>query len=416
MYSSADFKKYTLMHKNIEVADISIDEVQGGIISIDSISTLEHFPISSLVSNQPDRKALNKWWTGRTIPASRDGLKPVLDKLGINSSKELIIKCLALSLSDQYWVKPKGSNIDWHDVNFFENSFSDDIGELLIGNEIDGDIDLFSPSNTSDGRLKKKWKIIDNERYLLKAGSEPFQQEPFNEQFASDLMERLGIPHVNYEVVWDRGAPYSCCKCFISPETEFVTADKFLQLEKKSNNHNIYQHFIYLCEKNDIKNAADFLDKMITVDFLIANEDRHLNNFGLIRNAETLKWIGFAPIFDNGTSLVFHSKANPNIVCKPFKDTHSEQLRLVTSFDWLDLSKLNTLSDEAHNNYSYLYDAGYITLERLRQISSTVKERVDTLEEHIQKQSLSQNIYAKFEEKTRKDPLDLTEQDRGKHI
>lgn len=152
--------------------------------------------------------------------------------------------------------------------------------------------------------------------------------------------------------------------------------------------------------KTPIKNAANFLNKMITVDFLIANEDRHLNNLGLIRNAETLKWIGFAPIFDNGTSLVFHSKANPNIVCKPFKDTHSEQLRLVTSFDWLDLSKLNTLSDEAHNNYSYLYDAGYITLERLRQISSTVKERVDTLEEHIQKQSLSQNTYANFEEKT----------------
>ena len=389
MYNFADFKKYTLMHKNIEVADISIDEVQGGIISIDSVITLEHFPIGSLVSKNPSRKALNKWWAGRAIPASRDGLKPMLDKLGINSSKELITKCLALSLSDQYWVRPKGSNIDWHDVNFFENSFSDDIGELLTGNDIDGDIDLFSPNNTSDGRLKKKWKIINNERCLLKAGSDPFQQEPYNELFASDLMERLNIPHVDYIVIWDKNAPYSRCKCFVSPETELITADKFLQLEKKPNNLNVFQHFLSLCEKNGIDNASDFLNKMITVDYLIANEDRHLNNFGLIRNADSLKWEGFVPIFDNGTSLVFHSKANPNIICKPFKDTHDEQLRLVTSFDWLDLSKLDGLSDEAHNTYSYLYDAGYISLERLRQISSTIKERTDNLKEFTQKQTLS---------------------------
>ncbi len=34
---------------------------------------------------------------------------------------------------------------------------------------------------------------------------------------------------------------------------------------------------------------------MIVLDYLIANEDRHLNNFGVIRNAETLEWLGFAP-------------------------------------------------------------------------------------------------------------------------
>lgn len=33
------------------------------------------------------------------------------------------------------------------------------------------------------------------------------------------------------------------------------------------------------------------------------NEDRHLNNFGIIRDVNTLKWIDVAPIFDNGQSL-----------------------------------------------------------------------------------------------------------------
>ncbi len=41
---------------------------------------------------------------------------------------------------------------------------------------------------------------------------------------------------------------------------------------------------------------------MIVLDYIIANEDRHLNNFGLLRNAETLEWYGFAPIYDSGSS------------------------------------------------------------------------------------------------------------------
>ncbi len=39
------------------------------------------------------------------------------------------------------------------------------------------------------------------------------------------------------------------------------------------------------------------------LDFLIMNEDRHLNNFDMIRDINTLKWLDMAPIFDNGQSL-----------------------------------------------------------------------------------------------------------------
>ena len=42
---------------------------------------------------------------------------------------------------------------------------------------------------------------------------------------------------------------------------------------------------------------------MFILDYIMLNEDRHLNNFGIIRNVETLDWIGTAPIFDTGESL-----------------------------------------------------------------------------------------------------------------
>ena len=34
------------------------------------------------------------------------------------------------------------------------------------------------------------------------------------------------------------------------------------------------------------------------------NEDRHLNNFGIIRDVISLEWISVAPIFDNRDSSI----------------------------------------------------------------------------------------------------------------
>ena len=66
--------KYTLMHKNIAVADVEIDEAIGGINVIDNISAKEHLPIGVVHplhhSESIDRYALNQWWAGRSIPAS----------------------------------------------------------------------------------------------------------------------------------------------------------------------------------------------------------------------------------------------------------------------------------------------------------------------------------------------------------
>lgn len=62
-----------------------------------------------------------------------------------------------------------------------------------------------------------------------------------------------------------------------------------------------------------------------------------MNNIGLLRNAETLEWLDFAPIFDSGSSLdydklVSQIKVSSGIECKPFKKHHDKQLKLVTDF------------------------------------------------------------------------------------
>ena len=374
---------YTLMHKNIKVADLLLDEETGSIVEIGEIYNFAHLPIGTTKNDlSADRALLNKWWTDRSIPASRSGVRDALEILRVSTPKLLLAKCYGLSLSDQYWVKPINSDLEWEVVNFFDNDFSEDVGDILFGKAKDSEnISLNSPDNTSDGCLKKRWKIINQKRCLLKAGSLPYEQQPFNEAIASLIMDKLNIDHVSYSVMVDDEKPYSVCEDFISRDTELVMAWKILQRYPKPNHLSVYQHYIDCCKSLGIDDIVDKINQMIVVDFIIANEDRHLNNFGLVRNANTLEWIDVAPIFDSGSSLGY-DKVTPNmdkqslIVCKPFKKTYFEQLKLVTSFDWIDFDALKNIDNEI---LGILNDADENLIDdaRKQKIISSINQRIE---------------------------------------
>lgn len=376
----------TFMHKRISVAEIEIDDATGFIQKIGKIYAPEHLPIGITVrKGVADRTAFNDWWADRSIPASRSGIREALEKLKVSSTKMLLTRCYGLSLSDQYWIRPEGSELRWEEINFFENDFSDDIGDILFGENKKKDILNFSsPDSTSDGNLKKRWKIIDGKRCLIKGGSNPFRQQPFNEVIASEIMRRLDIPHVPYTVIWNKNAPYSVCEDFVNKDTELVPAWRILKFKKRDNNTSWYRHFVNCCEALGIKDVIPFLDRMIITDYIIANEDRHLNNFGAIRNAETLEWLGMAPIYDSGSSLGYDKmpaqmRSENDVQCKPFKNHHTEQLKLVTSFDRIDFNALSGISEYITELLSCEGAVDYIDESRIRAIAAGVERRINNL-------------------------------------
>ena len=391
--------KCTFMHKRLAVAELELDEA-GFIQKIISVYALEHLPVGVPIRKGiVDRAAFNAWWTDRSIPASRSGIRDALEMLDIANTKMLLIRCYGLSLSDQYWICPKGSNLTWDIVNFFENTFSDDIGDVLFGvNKNANALDFSSPDNTSDGNLKKRWKIIDGKRCLVKGGSNPFRQQPFNEVIATNIMQRLGIQHIPYTVMWNKGAPYSVCEDFVNGDTELVPAWRIIQMQKKDNNISVYQHFVNCCETLGIRNVVPFLDRMIVLDYIIANEDRHLNNFGAMRNAETLEWIGMAPIYDSGSSLGYDKlaaqiRSGQDIMCKPFKKHHEEQLKLVSSFDWIDFEQLSDVKEMIVETFSEDGVSDYMDEARIGAIAGMTEKRIQHLKQismnHMPMQTMS---------------------------
>jgi len=380
--------RYTLMHKRLAVADLELDDTTGFIQKIAAVHVPEHLPVGVHIrKGVTDRSALNAWWTDRSIPASRSGIREALEILDIPDTKMLLVRCYGLSLSDQYWICPENSKLTWDGINFFNNPFSDDMGDVLFGNpKKDAAFDFSSPDNTSDGCLKKRWKIINNKRCLIKGGSNPFQQQPFNEVIASGIMDRLGISHVLYNLIWSGDAPYSVCEDFVTQNTELVSAWHIMQTQKRNNSTSVYQHFINCCKAAGVPDITTELDQMIVLDYIIANEDRHLNNFGLLRNAETLEWISMAPIFDSGSSLGYDKlstqiQSGRNITCKPFKKSHEEQIKLVSDFSWIDFDKLSDIDMLIHDILSSEEAEKFIDKSRIEVIATSVTKRIQTLSE-----------------------------------
>lgn len=382
--------RYSLMHKNIIVADIEIDEAICMITKVNSVYAKEHMPFG-VVRNEYgretiDRYALNQWWANRCIPSRRMGLSDAAYILR-SSPQQLVTESWGLSLSDHYWLRPCDNELSntalYENVNFFDNDFSEDVGDILLGlKDSDDDINYWSPDNTTNGNLKKRWRIIDGKRCLFKSGSYPFQQQPFNEVIASRIMDRLGIDHVPYTVTWINDEPYSVCEDFVTKDTELISAWRIMQLRPKANHENEYLHYVNICQKLGI-DIVPALDRMIVLDYIIANEDRHFNNFGLLRDANTLEWLGAAPIFDSGTSLWYNRNtaqiARNNIICKPFKKTHGEQLKLASSLEWFEALKLDGIEDEILEVFSDDKAAQYIDTERAKTIAAEVRNRIETV-------------------------------------
>lgn len=380
--------RYIFMNKNTLILECEIEE-NGDFLNIYDEYNLKYLPFGLNKNNFRLENEVSKWMKGRTIPANRKNYYHILETLNIRSTRELPVNSLWLSLSDQYWFKPKDSKVEWKDVNFFENEFSDDVGKIIVGGNVDNP-DLFSPNNTSDGYLPKKWIIKNGERLLLKGGELPNFQEPYNEVIASELAKRLDMNYVEYKIVTDDNVVYSACKNMINTNEEIIPAMYLIESEKRANDVSPYNHYLGLCEKYGIKNSREELEDMIILDYIMVNEDRHQRNYGVIRNVETLEFERVAPIFDTGFSLLYNRNTesiNPyNLGIKPkgFTSTFAKSLELIEGWDRYDFSKLNDIPEmmrEVLNNQ--------LPTSRIDKLITVIQNRVEDL---VYEQEKSLNV------------------------
>ena len=376
--------KCILMNRNAEIALLEYNEVLSGFDRIYEIININYAPLilkNYYEENKDDLfflKKLDDWFKGRGIPSWRDKLDLLLHRLNVETTIELLDKAFGLSLSDQYWIKPCDLSIKYDDINFFDNDF--DYSEFmeaslsLNSKTVKSEKSLKTPNNTTDGMLKKAWIIENNTRYLLKGGYKNEILQPFNEVLASEICQRLGFEHVEYTLDIYKNMVVSKCPCFINKDTELITAYQIKNNMIRYDTLEDYEDYVNVLEKHNIRDARIKLENMYILDFLIMNEDRHLNNFGIIRNVNTLEWINTAPIFDNGMSLNIPYYNEEEVIIsghgrlfyevKPF----DEIIKIVKDIKRIDINKLDGIAewfDELLHKYQNITNMSDTRINRL---------------------------------------------------
>ena len=339
---------YILKHQNRNVAYFTMDS-DGDLYELDIIDSA-HMPI---LGNGP--KNIAEWIQNRAIPDSRKDLDKILQEAGCKTAQEYMIRNLALSLSDSYWIcHAEEKEVKWEEINLYQHP----TGFLTFKTGLNGTSHKKVRDNSSLGGSLEKYNSYEQDCWhLIKKGDPniPAGLQNINEAFASMLHERQGFHEfTRYILNFDAyGICESCdCKYFTDETHELVSAYNVTGgvAGQATTPKDAYQEYINICIANglDRNYVIRSMDYMIMSDFLITNTDRHWENFGILRDPHTLKFLSLAPIFDSGTSMMCNDpftstrlhllKTSVHGVCH----SQQENLELVHDKNVVDISKLPT--------------------------------------------------------------------------
>ena len=292
--------QYFLMHKNQECGTLILDERFGRILEYhDNRNGMSPYLGTANIEK------IRQWWELRAVPSSRAAIQQVLNAANCFNTEVYLAKNLGLSMTDTYWIKPMGVNLSFDDVKF-TNIATFTNGKIPYHNATS-----YDPNASLGGQMEKYWDLAQSTPTLVKESYKYFGQQSINEVFATMLHERQDtrIPFVKYSASKMEDLGIKCrCPAFTSEYVELLSANELLESQKTNNEQSLYDKFISVCVDNglDRYEIQDFMDYQTMTDFIISNVDEHLNNFGVLRDTDTMNLIGPAPIFDSGNSMFYN--------------------------------------------------------------------------------------------------------------
>ena len=252
--------------------------------------------------------AVVNWLANRTLLFSRCNAKKLyqayrLEQLTDESSRaKLAVTCKALSVLDNYWVKlPTDTTTTWDKINIRHNPLNKAIAQIALhGTSLPLQGFSFSlqgspeaPEFTTNGAYAKAWhRDEDGSLWLYKLND--MQSTAKVEVMVSNLLDCMNVKHCHYEAREDMGEYVCACPLMTSDEISIADGLTFIG----------YCNRLGLNPDEElIKLDADGFYKMLIVDYLIANPDRHGQNWGVYYNPTTTEIISLHPLFDHNNAF-----------------------------------------------------------------------------------------------------------------
>jgi len=264
---------------------------------------------------------VNRWLVTRAIDYHRPNSRLLKRALRLTEKDDLsiVISVNAATITDNYWIKPFESNLTYNDIRFNNDYFAKLalIGDYDSYNDVAFNQVSHTPELTNIGSFEKCWRLIGGEWWMVKSAN---RLQQFSELFIFEFGRYLGFNMAEYigstKSVMTRdftdGARYNYepAYSFMGDNEDYIAVVKEL--------------------KRIAPNTVPDYFRMIFLDTIVANPDRHTFNFGLLRDAETGDIISLAPNYDNNMALV--ARGYPKNI-KREKDILVKYLNELLQFD-----------------------------------------------------------------------------------
>lgn len=281
---------------------------------------------------------LRTFFADRVLSLSRENAKQILESIG-NSQKlteeervKLTLKCRAVSVNDNFWVKKDDEEIRFSDINIRHRSLSEVAFAICMkGTPVSISHNLLAADISAKGMFRKTWMRIEDKLFLCKSDQTDKKWNTKAEIEASNLLDEVEADHIPYKEYFKNGEYCCICECFCSDEYSFVDAE---YVKAYIENHN--GNFLEYIRANFPEQFAN----MVVADYCLGNPDEHINNWGFLVNNETNTVERLAPLFDyNQSMLIFdlHTESSfDELVYDPTGKT-----MLDSAIEWLPFASID---------------------------------------------------------------------------
>ena len=288
---------YQIMHMEKTVAEIS-DTGKARIISEQFMPYDLYLDEEEAESYDIDLRLNNlnnfyHWCASRVLSLDRKYAKEILNSIGAAQAvtdrdrAEISLSYHCVSLTDVFWVRKKGEDATFRELNLYDNSLNEAVVEIsLKGRQMTVTNRELAPDLSTKGCFPKAW-IRDKEGFrLLKDGDGDAVRR---ELLASRICQCFDIPQVIYEEDCFEGEPVTRSGLITSKERSMVSKMAF---------------DIYACNHGlDTLDVCRSIDPntyygMNILDYLTGNTDRHPENWGFFIDNSTNKYFSLYPVMD----------------------------------------------------------------------------------------------------------------------
>ena len=262
------------------------------------------------------------WAANRCISIGRKYAKEILNAYQLTQNQSNTCKAAislsfsAVSLEDHYWVCMDPNVVIFEHVDLTKCPLQKAMIQIaLTGKPSIVNRQLPNPELQTFGAYAKTWQREQDGIYLHKR-SETNLDESGIEVWVSDLLDKFEVNHVKYERAFLFGVETCRCKLMTTKDYSRVTAADVNSWRYSTSGESVTQYAIKLDSKHFFE--------MCIIDYLIANRDRHLDNWGFFMNNHTGKLECLHPLFDHNNAFdpAFESDETESLVVprKTLKD------------------------------------------------------------------------------------------------